>query len=260
MADRQLDDPQKSETGIDRASDVPLHRQLRALLEARIVASELVPGDMLPTEEELRAIYGVSRTTVRQALSDMAEEGLITRTRGRGTVVTRPRANPAISYHLHVPASPPEHDPHWLVISAAWEPTPPDVALRLRVEPGTHAYRLQRLAMAYSHVVGYHRATVSPAFAGLIDEGLLTVGGTLHYLNRDDALKIFTADRIVEAVPADTRIADMLSVEAGAPVMRIQRLVISNEGQPVEDLLAFYRGDRFQYDLSNLPAIIPPDD
>jgi GntR family transcriptional regulator len=259
MAGRQLDDPRQTGAGIDRDSDVPLHRQLRALLEARIAAGELVPGDMLPTEEKLRAIYGVSRTTVRQALRDMTEEGLISRTRGRGTVVTQPRASPAISYHLHVPASPPEHDPYWLVISAGWEPAPPDVAARLRIEPGMHAYRLQRLAMAHSHVVGYHRATVSPAFGGLIDEGLLTVGGTLHYLNRDDALKTFAADRIIEAVPADARVADMLSVEAGAPVMRVQRLVISGEGQPVEDLLAFYRGDRFQYELNNLPAIIPPD-
>ena len=259
MAGKQLNDPQQSGAGIDRASDIPLHRQLRALLEARIATGELVPGDMLPTEEELQAIYSVSRTTIRQALSDMSEEGLISRTRGRGTVVMQPRADPAISYHLHVPASPLEHDPYWLIISAGWEPTPPDVASRLGVEPGTHAYHLQRLAMAHSHVVGYHRAIVSPAFAGLIDDGLLTVGGTLHYLNRDDVLKTFTANRIVEAVPADARIADMLSVAPGAPVMRIQRLVISNVGQPVEDLLAFYRGDRFQYDLNNLPAIIPPD-
>jgi DNA-binding GntR family transcriptional regulator len=67
---------------------IPLYYQLENLLREKIVSGELEPGDKLPTELELIEQYGVSRITVRQALQALADEGLIERKQGRGTVVT----------------------------------------------------------------------------------------------------------------------------------------------------------------------------
>ncbi len=76
---------------LDWASGVPLHEQLKEILRSEILEGRWRPGDRLPTEAELCARYRVSRAPVRQALEDLAREGLIIRQRGRGTFVASPR-------------------------------------------------------------------------------------------------------------------------------------------------------------------------
>jgi GntR family transcriptional regulator len=65
--------------------DIPLYRQLDAILRDQIAGGQVRPGDRFPPETELCAQYGVSRATVRQALEALEEDGLIERTAGRGT-------------------------------------------------------------------------------------------------------------------------------------------------------------------------------
>jgi GntR family transcriptional regulator len=65
----------------------PLYAQIREALREQIDSRSLPPGAPLPTEDELQASFGVSRSVVRQALGQLAEMGLIVRQRGRGSVV-----------------------------------------------------------------------------------------------------------------------------------------------------------------------------
>src|SRR5262245_37445381 len=67
---------------------IPLYYQLENLLREKILSGVFAPGDRIPTESDLIRQYGVSRITVRQALSALAGEGLIERRQGRGTFVT----------------------------------------------------------------------------------------------------------------------------------------------------------------------------
>jgi len=83
---------------IDRASFVPLHAQLKNLLQRRIMAGDWAADATMPSEAALCGMYGVSRITVRRALSDLEAEGFIRRERGRGTFVTAstPRRGPTL--------------------------------------------------------------------------------------------------------------------------------------------------------------------
>ncbi len=76
---------------IDKDSPIPYYHQLKELLRHRIQAGVWPPGSQLPTEAEICRMFGVSRTTVRQALSELLHEGLIRRERGRGTFVNKPK-------------------------------------------------------------------------------------------------------------------------------------------------------------------------
>ena len=67
---------------------IPLYYQLENLLREKILSGAFAPGDRIPTESDLIRRYGVSRITVRQALTALAGEGLIERRQGRGTFVT----------------------------------------------------------------------------------------------------------------------------------------------------------------------------
>ena len=77
---------------IDPSADRAVFRQLADLLRAQIESGELGPGEALPSELRLAQEYGISRTTVRQAIGQLRTEGLITVDRPRGTFVRIPEA------------------------------------------------------------------------------------------------------------------------------------------------------------------------
>jgi DNA-binding LacI/PurR family transcriptional regulator len=76
---------------LDRGSEVPLHQQLSRLLTAQIAGGRYRPGAAIPPERQLCALYGVSITTVRQAVLDLVDRGLVERGVGRGTFVLERR-------------------------------------------------------------------------------------------------------------------------------------------------------------------------
>jgi GntR family transcriptional regulator len=75
---------------ISEETGVPLYLQIRNLLRERIRLGEWGADEPMPTEEDLVAHFGVSRTTVRQAMSDLVNEGLVVRRPGRGTFARQP--------------------------------------------------------------------------------------------------------------------------------------------------------------------------
>lgn len=108
---------------VDPAAPIPIYFQLKTVLLEDIVGGRYGPGDRLPTEHELCATYGISRTPVHRALSELAEEGVILRHRRRGTFV-----NPhwlGRSDRAEVRAVVPEGSWETLLRGAA----PPDLAL-----------------------------------------------------------------------------------------------------------------------------------
>lgn len=119
---------------LDPALGIPLHEQLKQLLRSEILEGRLRPGDRLPTEAELCARYGISRAPVRQALEDLAREGLILRQRGRGTFVAPRNGGASRPLVLRVVIS----HPRWRIpldlAVARWNQLHPDQPMELAVE------------------------------------------------------------------------------------------------------------------------------
>ncbi|HHY93479.1 MAG TPA: GntR family transcriptional regulator, partial [Firmicutes bacterium] len=70
---------------MEHSSPIPLHVQLTEILRGWVESGELGPGERIPSERELCERFGVSRTTVRQALAEAEQEGMLTRIHGKGT-------------------------------------------------------------------------------------------------------------------------------------------------------------------------------
>jgi GntR family transcriptional regulator len=234
---------------IDRESPIPLYYQLKELLTGRITSDEWQPGDMLPTEEQLQEQYELSRTTVRQALKELEFEGKISRYRGRGTFVSKPKISHSPDPHFNLTAYLTQQgmEPGWQVLSAGWVSATAEVADRLGVKAGSRVYQLQRLRMANDEPIGYHITHVIPALGEAIDENRLDQGGSLDYLHGPGQLEESYANRTIEAILASDETAKLLDVVKGSPILLIRRQVFNADGVPVEDMRAMYRGDRFQY-------------
>ena len=72
-------------------SNMPLYFQLVSIIKRNVTAGILTPGDMLPSESMLCKSFGVSRSTVRQAIGSLVDEGLVVRKQGQGTFVAEPK-------------------------------------------------------------------------------------------------------------------------------------------------------------------------
>ena len=77
-------------TALSLDSDIPLYAQLVGIIKRSISTGALPVGALLPSEAELCRCLSISRNTVRQAIGELEDEGLVVRKRGRGTFVADP--------------------------------------------------------------------------------------------------------------------------------------------------------------------------
>lgn len=240
---------------IDKNSPVPLYFQLKQLLIQKLQQRQLKPGQQLPTEESLQQEFDISRTTVRQALRELEVEGWITRQAGKGTFVTETKVregtepfNVSLSFFESY-----GFEMSWKVISAGEETVPPHIAERLGLPVGQKTFCLRRLRLANQEPIGVSVIYLASNWVNQVDLSLAETGGTMNYLKGAD-LAHCMAERIVEALPASHEEARILGIKHQDPVLVITRLVRDCDGMPMEHFRGVYRGDRFQYNIQNLPV------
>lgn len=240
---------------LERESPIPLYYQLKQLLIDQISVGDLKPGDMLPTEEQLQEQYDLSRTTVRLALKELVVEGKITRQQGRGTFVALPKIShrPDPQFNLTAYLKKQGLEPGWEVLSAGWVESSSELAERLEIPVGSAVFQLRRLRLADREPIGYHIAHTIPELGEALEGNQFGEGGSLNYLHGPGLLDQSYANRTIEAVAANLETAKLLQVVEDSPLLMIRRVVYDNDGKRVEDMQAVYRGDRFQYQVSQWP-------
>jgi GntR family transcriptional regulator len=146
---------------VRRDTAIPLYYQLSTFLRKKIVSGELGPGAALPGEEALAEEHGVSRITVRHALSMLVDEGLLARQRGKGTFVSdqpsvleSPRSSGFIEDLIAM-----GHKTKVRILSLGMVEAPRTVEERLHVTRGARVLRIEKVRLLdgspFSHVVNY---------------------------------------------------------------------------------------------------------
>lgn len=238
---------------VDRSSPLPLHHQLKQRLLEKIESGEWKPNDLIPSEQELQDQFGLSRTTVRQALSDLTHEGLLVRERGRGTFVTPPKMTHSPDAHKGLTEFMLDQGitPGWKVLEKGFITADKETAVSLNLPAKSRVYRLRRLRLADEKPIGVHTAYLPEAVAAQINEAALLEGGSLQYISHLPQMMTSRARRTIEAVPASDADASLLQIPPGSPILQITRVVRSSSGEPLEYLQARYRGDRFKYQIGD---------
>ena len=231
-------------------SSVPAYAQIEDQLAVRIESGELAAGERLPPERELADGLGVSRMTVRQALSSLAARGLVERGVGRGTFVARGK----LDHDLRKVAGFTELmrrqgiEPGAKLLSAEESRTPEPVARALGIEPGAPAYRIQRLRSGGGVPLALEDSWIPAApFPGLLELGL---GGSLYALMRDlyERGPVRAVERL-EPVLARSHEAAALDVAEGSPLMLVERVAYAADGTAVEFAHDRHRGDRARFTI-----------
>ena len=232
---------------IPRQPGVTAHAQIEDWLADAIAAGQLQPGDRLPTEHDLAAWLGVSRMTLRQALSELAQRGLVARTvgRGGGTFVAEPKLEQDLTTLAGFSEQLRRHGKvaGARVLAAMQIPASAAAAAALELAEGDPVHDVRRIRLADGNpIVIEHSQFPAALFPDLLE---CRLDGSLYELLADRyGLRPHRARELLEPVVAGVREAEALDVDEGAPLMLVERTAYSQAGQPLEFARDRFRGDR----------------
>jgi len=135
---------------LDKTTAIPIYYQLKEWLRAEIAKGAWKPGDLIPSERDLSEQFGISRMTVRQALNELREEGLLRREQGRGTYVAEPKIEQRLTRLSGFTEDMKRRGlrSETRVLRQMWVEAPVPVSRALRISAGKQVVLLERLRMA----------------------------------------------------------------------------------------------------------------
>jgi GntR family transcriptional regulator len=228
------------------------YQQLRAEL-LTMIREQLAVGDPLPTERALMSRYGVSRSTVRAAIRDLIEQGVVWRRHGSGTYVSDARM---LGKPLGQLSSFTEDmrsrglEPGAKVLDARLTESTVSIARDLGLPPGTPVWSIHRLRFANNEPIMIERvrvpADVAPALASN------DLSGSLYAIFEETYdLVVQRASQRMRPTVLRTGEADLMQLPAGSPAMHIRRVGFSGNGdRAIERADSIYRGDRYEFTLN----------
>ena len=232
---------------IDRRSKLPYYQQLYEILRGKIARKEWKSGDMIPPESELIETYQVSRSTVRQVLDMLVNEGLIYRERGRGTFIAHLTLEQSMVRIISFTEDMHQRgfEPGTQVLSARLLPSSKDIAERLQVPTGEPLACVERLRLADGEPMSIEESYLINRYCPDVLQHDYARQPLREILEQDYNIRLIHAKQIIRAISAPTNQAEFLRVPRRSPLLFIERVSYSQSNLPIEFLRIYYRADRY---------------
>lgn len=240
------------DTRIRRDVPIPYYYQLIQLLEDDIETGKWSSGDMVPSEHELCAIYGVSRTVVRQALGTLVARGLLQRVKGKGTFVAprkleekfvqrsdgffREMANRGLSVTTQV------------VDQRLMAPSP-HIRQLMELDEGSAVIKIDRLRSVEGEVLMFVQTYIPYDLCPSLATADVSNGSLYSLLREEYGLSVNSGKRWLEAVAAHPPLTTALEVARGAPLLKIDSVSYLADGRALEFYEAWHRADRSRFEI-----------
>ncbi|GCE25138.1 GntR family transcriptional regulator [Dictyobacter alpinus] len=248
------------------SSDVttPLYVQLTAYIRVQIQAGVLKPGDQMLPENSIADVLKVSRTTVRQSMNCLVEEGLLIRFRGKGSFIASQKMRRNINYLYDftndmislgaIPSS--------IVLHAEVIQSPPDhVVQALQLPQGQRAtFYLDRLRCANGEPILWEQTYIPYWLCKGIERYNFENASLYHTLSEQFSLNLDHATETLEAVILTKGEAERLNCRPKVAGYKIRRQSSLDSGFSFEFTASLTRADRclFQFDLYKNPTANKP--
>src|SRR5689334_6544669 len=163
-----------------------------------IESGEMPPGSRLENEIAFADQLGLSRPTMRQAIQHLVDKGLLVRKRGVGTQVVHARVRRQVELSsLFDDLDRAHRQPRTDILSFATVPAPDDVAVALRLAPGTDVIAVERLRYAQEEPLAIMRNYLPVGLVDVTPEQLTSNG--LYQVMRDGGIQLSVADQTISA-------------------------------------------------------------
>ncbi|MCZ2258532.1 GntR family transcriptional regulator [Sporosarcina sp. G11-34] len=233
---------------LDKQSTTPIYVQIEEYLKHRIVNGEYSKGQAIPSERELTDLFGVSRMTVRQSITNLVNEGLLYRERGRGTFVSSPKVEQTLSGLTSFTEDMIARGmaPSNKLLSFERQLPTIEIAQGLQLTEGDEVFSVKRIRYADDMPMAIERTYIPVKLVPELDQDAF--GGSFYvFIEKSSEQKISHATQQMEAVLVKKEDAELLQMKVPAPVLIIERKSYLTNGLPFEIVLSTYRADRYKF-------------
>ena len=232
---------------IDKDASTPIYRQIAEAVGALLASGVLPPGYVLPPERVLCAQFGISRMTLRQAMSLLDREGLVNSRRGVGTVVTHSRLRKqqaeALSFSEEIRAR--GGRPGSRLISLELAIPTPSVRDFFELHEQQKVYEVQRVRLKDGEPLALEFARLPERLCPGLERFDWARSSLYETLERSYGIRIETWDEEISAEIPNSEQRKLLCLPARTAVLVVNRKAYMEDGRPVELTRSFYRGDRY---------------
>lgn len=240
------------------ARPAPLWQQVVEMIQRNVEEGRWPVGHRIPSERELCQQHGVSRTTVRIAIAEAVNRGLLHRVHGKGTFVARPKIHQPLVQVTPFAAALRAQGlvPRTRLLEVMTQPADPATAHMLGMPTGHEVMRFRLLGLGSGEPMAAYQSTVPASLGEAVLEQLeADVDADRFRLVVDVLAETFgwshlTAEQTFEAAGASPEEARLLALPRGAPVLVVSSLVRNPGGRAVEFARAVYRADQYRFHLT----------
>ncbi len=215
----------------------PLYRQIKGLILKGLQAGEWKAGEIIPSEMELAARFGVSQGTVRKAVDELASDNLLVRKQGKGTyVATHAEQQQQYRFLRLTPEGDASATLGRQLLDCRRQRAPAWIAKLMQLRAGDPVIEIRRLLHSDGRPVVLDDIWLPGAlFKGLTTERLLEHRGPFYgLLETEFGVHMIRAQEKIRAVAADEESAAPLQVALGSPLLSVERLSFTYGDKPVE--------------------------
>lgn len=207
-------------------------------------------NEVLPSEPELQKIYGVSRITIRRAMDELQNVGLIEKNPGIGTIVV---SNKKILDLKNLSSFSEEHlDESNELVTFEKMLVPLDVQRSLKLKENDQVFKIERIRKEKDKKIGLHCAYVPADIIELSESDFVSEKSSLYEKFHENNIYLTNGYETIEAINASTEVQKLLKVSKNTPILYKERVSYSGE-LPLEFVRMYYLGDMYKYqiDLEN---------
>lgn len=234
---------------LERSGPVPIYYQVAARLERAIMDETLPAGARLENEVALGQRLGLSRPTIRRAIQELVDKGLLVRRRGVGTQVVHGRVTRNVELSsLYEDLENSGQKPETRILDCVVVPADERAAAILDIERGSPTLHLRRLRLADGVPIAILDNTLPTEYSDLAEADLATHG--LYQLLRARGVTMRVANQRIGAREATANEASLLDIRRGSAVLTMSRTVFDNSGRAVEFGQHCYRPDLYSFEVT----------
>lgn len=237
---------------LDKKVPIPLYFQLKNLIIEEISQGSYPIDSMIPTENELGDLFKISRTTVRQAIGELVQEGRLYRQKSKGTFVAKPKVNqeilnPSISFDDEILKS--GRVPTTEILSMEVGPTSDRFAAMCNVEKNAKTVCLYRKIYADKEPILRIKTYLPYDKCHFVMTYNFAQDKLYEVLATNENTRICRVVKTCEAVSAAHEDVDVLSVKKGSPIHFFTTYGYNVQNELIEYSLAYYRGDQSRFHM-----------
>ncbi|MFB7155555.1 GntR family transcriptional regulator [Lysinibacillus sp. NPDC056232] len=237
---------------LDKSVPIPLYYQLKELILNDIKNGTLKVGDAIPIEKELSAIYGISRTTVRQAVAELVQEGWLYRVKSKGTFVKAPKIEQSFiqalgSFNDQIRDL--GMSPSTEVVELEVIDVPGFVSDKLNIPLGSKVIYLHRRRFADNEPIVMVKTYLPYDKCKFVLEKDFVKESLYPILGESIETQISKIRRYIEAVESEKYDFDYLNMEKGKAIQKFISIGFNYRDEPIEYSIARYRGDKNSFEI-----------